>query len=1284
MVDRLLSMLNQFLVSNKTLELDKTFKVYLKILSAQHSAINRTKPKLKKKNFGKLHVGHSSEEFRAKWAIDVPCGTIKNQDIFKEKCLLVCTILGITQHEYYKNKVKDFLYMSYAQSKNVSKQNYALKLLHSHLIDLIEKSNLASNGPYNLLQTLQTLHLEYHCQFFIFEGLINKGSKLIIRYPLEYDSSLKPIFLFKKFNEDHIVFIKSIDAFFKQNGKTCFVCKKTFRSKVYRHFCKELPSCFACHRYLMTTDTFHHDKLNYFCDSKLSEGPSETCHICNVTLHTVSCKKAHKRLCNSKGFFGYKCLRCGKFTYKYNNYCSEKIKELHVCNKTLLCKFCHEIKIEPHLCKLRREKSVNYHPRLAFLNLLFSYNNNSDSFDLSDPLLAIVYLEDSSRGLFSEYIIGDDLGIADSQEKNSFYFNYFPDSNKERPFKAACKNDLNYVKLEDSTFECRLLKLLLSQEFFNSVVIIQDEDNLTMLYILRILCKYGICPEVLKHNSSIILLDFKDVGLRLLPSSNYIPGNEYLLADQFEISYFRHYFPLKLLQRENFNYCASIPHIKYFMVDSIDLEGLTQFIGSLSQKWNFRKELLTFVKQKTFLFVTAMLKFLHEFFVFQLSFNLNLPNLFNPFNRPNITIGGAVFRLFKILYLNKQPIYAVANEYGKPGKYVSRLEHEYVSFLEYKYPDKKFMTAFNNPNGQKYFKEAYPDAYSESTGECIMVLGCYFHGCLKDSCSINKKANKNTIGINGKTFETCNKEREEQMLRLIANNESISKVTEIWECQIKLLKATDKEYQAFLKNHYVKVPLERLIPRNCYRGSYNDVYELKWISQDHPDESLYFCDINGLYSEVAVTNAFPIGKYEVLIGESLEKLVVIENKFYYDSKRVSGAILLSILPPKNLIFPFLIYRTKSGQNCNTLCRLCCESKSKNCQHPNSKRFIIGSYMLSEIEYALCLGYTIINIFECHVYFEHEYILKPFVEKLNYFKTKYSNCFELSTNLQSKIDCINYLNKKLNLPSETKFTVQSIKPNQGKRNFYKLAQNSFFGKFGQKNSMQRFIFISDQNELENLLSKGEIINDITVMNENICCVNIKPKRIVKAPNLKANVYLSASITAYAREIIHKHIMKLSLNDQIKIFQVDCDSLIFSCPNNEPFPLVISPALGDFKFEIPGKILNYFSLGAKNYTLTYLTKDNHLKTIHKISGLKLSSEQNKELLNSDFYNNLLQNLQRNFYTHTSIENKKTKLDLKTLTFQDFTQSFTISNKIKLQRNLVFENDSFKTYPFGFSSN
>ena len=49
-LERVLKMLEQFLISNQTLKLDETFKVYLKVLSIPHIKFNQNNPFWKKEN----------------------------------------------------------------------------------------------------------------------------------------------------------------------------------------------------------------------------------------------------------------------------------------------------------------------------------------------------------------------------------------------------------------------------------------------------------------------------------------------------------------------------------------------------------------------------------------------------------------------------------------------------------------------------------------------------------------------------------------------------------------------------------------------------------------------------------------------------------------------------------------------------------------------------------------------------------------------------------------------------------------------------------------------------------------------------------------------------------------------------------------------------------------------------------------------------------------------------------------------------------------------------------
>ena len=134
-----------------------------------------------------------------------------------------------------------------------------------------------------------------------------------------------------------------------------------------------------------------------------------------------------------------------------------------------------------------------------------------------------------------------------------------------------------------------------------------------------------------------------------------------------------------------------------------------------------------------------------------------------------------------------------------------------------------------------------------------------------------------------------------------------------WQkCQFNKLKQSDsylKFAKALLKPH----PLLRLRPRTCIRGSYSDVYRLKWTKADNPSETLYFLDVNGLFSYAAVAFPFVVGPYEIIIGNDVNKIEIQNNVLYYNNKKMHGTILLSILPPRDLFRPYLQYRTKSNK-----------------------------------------------------------------------------------------------------------------------------------------------------------------------------------------------------------------------------------------------------------------------------------------------------------------------------------------------------------------------------------
>ena len=69
-------------------------------------------------------------------------------------------------------------------------------------------------------------------------------------------------------------------------------------------------------------------------------------------------------------------------------------------------------------------------------------------------------------------------------------------------------------------------------------------------------------------------------------------------------------------------------------------------------------------------------------------------------------------------------------------------------------------------------------------------------------------------------------------------------------------------------------------------------------------------------------------------------------------------------------------------------------------------------MITEIEFAMSLGYKIKTIFEMHVYFSSAFLFKNFVQHLNLSKTLASDCFKGLTSLEEKTHCCNILNEAL--------------------------------------------------------------------------------------------------------------------------------------------------------------------------------------------------------------------------------------------------------------------------------
>ena len=196
----------------------------------------------------------------------------------------------------------------------------------------------------------------------------------------------------------------------------------------------------------------------------------------------------------------------------------------------------------------------------------------------------------------------------------------------------------------------------------------------------------GFCPTLIRNGRKILVIEIKCINLRFLNTNAYIEDNEFGLAKQFNIDFEKNFFPMKFFSYDNFDYEGSIPDLKYFL-SSLDNAKINEekiefhkHKKELNYVWNLKKEMLQYNDQKVWLLSIAILKFIKDCFDFQEQLNkiLMRPSsqfLLSPFSYPLCSLGGFVFKLFKLYFLNFNDIYVVSKEYGTSSKNVRLIFH---------------------------------------------------------------------------------------------------------------------------------------------------------------------------------------------------------------------------------------------------------------------------------------------------------------------------------------------------------------------------------------------------------------------------------------------------------------------------------------------------------------------------------------------------------------------------------------------------------------------------------
>ena len=739
----------------------------------------------------------------------------------------------------------------------------------------------------------------FQVQIFVFH---QDTGTLLAKYPHELDISRRQLFLSGKYDSDNsltnLQLILNLTDFFKCFGLFCFFCEKFFKGRGSQHKCSKILCCFVCKRPFLEAKTYTNKFTKVmFCDSSLIPSEATACIQCNLRIFSPNCKVHHeKKSCR----FGWLCKICEKYTYcsKYSRKI-EDIKKAHECG-TFPCHFCGKNNEPFHQCQIQTPSHSNFMTKLAFIDMqkggnstlfckkCYEYEKNKVEKNSEKclfcadnenfyPNIACLLYEQHSREKFHGFL-ATDFGLT-KQMKDFFEFQYLPKSFGNPPaqkrsfFQQVRKNRINKQTFANKSGVVeQILNHIFVNELFHTTYISHDDKYCSILEeILRVLLIHGIVPKVVGA-SRLWLIEIPDVGIRFISSLNYIEGNVYDICRKIKEPLC--FFPHKWNKKTFYTYEGVCPSLSdYFDAEDSDeiISEKKKFCMAEKKKknWNFKLALRAYAQSRVQAIAKANLFFLKESFdcqeLLQQQFNINnAKKLFIvPFNPPVFTRAGYAFQLL-LHYSNTSDIRCWRPPVSMAS---SQQELEYCGFLRWQNPERTYIDAWS-PQGQKRFKESFPDSYCKETKTANYFNGCLVHGHPADICQLKRKGKKGSNYFKV-PFETAFRNHEKKLALLITNHSNeVKRVNTEWECGWRKRKKNDKDVKTFMKQ-YLEPPTYRLDVRAAVRGGLNEVYCCFWIADEfetppllRKNENFYYTDMNSSYPSEAA-GELPLGEYEV-------------------------------------------------------------------------------------------------------------------------------------------------------------------------------------------------------------------------------------------------------------------------------------------------------------------------------------------------------------------------------------------------------------------------------------
>ena len=509
-----------------------------------------------------------------------------------------------------------------------------------------------------------------------------------------------------------------------------------------------------------------------------------------------------------------------------------------------------------------------------------------------------------------------------------------------------------------------------------------------------------------------------------------------------------------------------------------------------------------------------------------------------------------------------------------------------------------------------------------------------------------------------------------------------------WSCEFAEDRKKPK-VRDFLNTINIQDPINL---RDCYFGGRTNALVLH---KKFPEgEKGKYVDFISLYPDILKYRRFPVGHPERITSNLQQCLFTpCDGDCFYSSCEGKhwtlpyfGVMQVTVLPPTDLIHPVLPLKC-NGKLKFPLCYKCaCNENEDMCTCLDNDRMFTHTYCTPELEVAINMGYTIIQIHEVLHWKESE-MYNPVTKQGGLF-TQYINTFlklkqESSgypQNVKSEEEKQAYIDQYLDHEGIL-LDKECIDKNPGLRSLSKLALNSFYGKFGQRTNMKKTLFVKDIKQLMQVLTDpGKLLMDFHIMNDDVIQVEYKNTEDFECQSFNTNVTIAAFCTSWARLKLWSVMQKLGK----RVMYHDTDSIIFSVKDGEYVP-PLGTYLGQLTDELTCKELGckkqgcsghwieeFVSCGPKNYSFRVNTGE----IVCKVRGFSLNYKSSL-ILNFESMKEALVAWKRN--------EKKELITVKTELVRDKYKPKVFNRVISKHYSVVYDKrkvlPDFTSIPFGF---